>query len=169
MLLKYAAICDGYSLPDGVDYLVAYAASGGLFVGKAAADQAIAMADFSDPIAGIVRVTSAQKGSVLMTQNAEGIWKAMYFHPSGDHTLSCGGVTIPYYEIALTRNRLVAPNAQLEGSPLRPAFYYRTEAGVLMRLLYGGTPTKKCYLQAYLPATGSGLSLQDGEVRISVI
>lgn len=165
--LTSAAICDGYTLPSGVDFLVAFVADNKLYVGKASAGQGITSSDFATPISDIVRVVSAQRGSVLMTENAEGLWKAMYFFSSGSKSLTCGGTAIPYEEISLVRNRAFAPTCHIEGALLSPAFYYRTEEGALMRLMYGSTPVKRGYAEAFHPGDVSSMVQYCGEVRLA--
>ena len=163
--LESVAICDGRTLESSANYLAAYVADGGktTFLRCVHNTRIDSSAKFSwgTPL---LRVASAQCGSVLMLQNKNYLWMAMYFHPDGEKALAFTRHTFHYDEIPLCRNRYVAPSATVDedGAPI---FYYKREDGTLLRMAYGEAPTEVGYAEGYHAGTDGGFWQYAGEVR----
>ena len=163
--LESVAICDGRTLESGANYLAVYVADGG----KATFLRCVhnTRIDSSAKLsweAPLLRVASAQCGSVLIVQNKNYLWTAMYFHPEGEKALSFTRHTFHYDEIPLCRNRYVAPSATVDEDGV-PVFYYRREDGTLLRMAYGEVPTEIGYAEAYHAGADGGFWQYAGEVR----
>lgn len=163
--LESVAICDGRTLESGANYLAVYVADGGKAtflrcVHNTRIDTSAKLA-WEEPL---LRVASAQSGSILLLQNKNHLWTAMYFHPDGEKALAFTRHTFHYDEIPLCRNRYVAPSATVDEDGA-PVFYYRREDGVLLRMAYGEAPTEVGYAEAYHAGTEGGFWQYAGEVR----
>lgn len=157
------AICDGRTLGSGTDYLVGCVHNGGTLtffrVGGVSAN-ASARCDWGKPV---LRIVSAQQGSVLMIQNKNNVWTALYFHPQGEKSLVFTGCTLRYDEIPLCKNQYVAPSAGEIDQNGFPVFYYKREDGKLVRA-EGEQVTELGRQEAYHPGVVGGFWQYAGEV-----
>ena len=164
------AMCDALTLETGADYLVAFvdqthklrflrATENGTFGPNESSETAVS---------GVIRVVSAQKGSIFLAEDEGHFWTGYYFHANGDQILHFPQHDFHYETIPLCRNRYCSPNATVaaDGSPI---FYYKKEDGALMRLAYEGLPQKVAYADAYFPMISGGLLQQKSEVAVYTI
>ncbi len=162
--LSSAAMADGFSLPTGHDYLVAYTDDVNvLHVGTAAKNGALTMA--SRTISGVRRVLSAERGSILLVENAEGYWKVFRFTSDGSARFTIGGDSVKY-EVTDLGKCASAPTANLEGASFTPVVSYKTAQGVLVKGTLGGEPAPFAYADLYVAGNGCGLLMQDNDVKI---
>jgi len=159
-----AAIVDGHSLPIGHDYLIAYSDTSGVLHFYTAVRNG-AVTESSTTLNGIKRVVSAQRGSVLLVQNLENVWRAFVFG-SGSNSITVGNDTIPYTVYDLSRSGVVAPTADLEYSTLKKLFFYKDASGVLVTRELDGEPTALGYADAYIAGQGVGLFVHDNELQV---
>lgn len=162
--LSSAAMADGFSLPTGHDYLVAYTdAANLLHVGTAAKNGAVTFA--SRTISGVKRVLSAGRGSILLVEGAEGFWKVFRFCLDGSSRFTIGADTVKY-EVTDLGKCGFAPTADLEGASFTPVVYYKTAQGLLVKRTLGGDPAPFAYADAYVAGNGCGLLMQDQDIKI---
>ena len=161
------AICDGRTLEAGANYLAAYVYNGGsmrfLRGNHGSRIDTSSVMEWQTPV---LRIVSAQKGSVLMLQSRDYVWTALFFHAEGQKELCFTRNTFHYDEIPLCRNRYVAPTATVSNEDGTPTFYYKREDGKLMRMAYGEDPTEVGYQEAYHPGVdGGGYMQYAGELQ----
>ena len=163
--VESVAICDGRTLESGADYLAVAVEKGG----KATLYRCINGTAIDDSAkcvweAPLLRAVSAQQGSVLMLQDKNNVWTALFFHSNGEKQLHFTQHTYHYDEIPLCRNRYLAPTATVDedGSPV---FWYKLENGKLMRMAYGEAATEVGYAEAYHPGVSGGFWQYAGEVQ----
>ena len=163
--VESVAICDGRTLETGADYIAMYVYDGGnMKVLRANHNTRLdtsAVLSWSTPV---LRVASAQNGSVLMVQTPDYVWTAFYFHENGGKEMNFTRHTFHYDEIPLCRNRYVAPTATVDADG-GPIFYYKKEDGRLMCMAYGEDPVEIGYYEAYHPGTEGGYLQYAGEVQ----
>ncbi len=160
------AVCDGRTLDAGADYLAAYVSDGGkLTLLRCNDGQTIGTSDSHVWEKPVLRVSSAQKGSVLMTQSPDYVWTAYFFNGEGDGSVAFGQNVFHYSEIPLCRNRYVAPDATIDEEDGTPVFFYKTEDGRLMRMAYGDEPSLVGYGEGYHAGENGGFVQFAGEVK----
>ena len=165
-VIKSAAICDARTLEAGADYLVAYTdANGNLRFYRTEENALYDASCLRDPIVGIRRVLSAQKGSIFLVEDKSGFWTGWFFHAAGANALAFSQRTFHYDKIPLCRNRHVAPSATASDADGTPIFWYRREDGKLMRFAHGGTPTFVGYEEGCYPASSGKLVQSEGDLR----
>ena len=164
--MEDVAVCDGRTLEAGADYLAAYVSDGGkLTLVRCNDGQTVGASDSLVWEKPVLRVSSAQKGSVLMTQSPDYVWTAFFFNSEGDCAIAFGQNVFHYAEIPLCRNRYVAPDATIDEEDGTPVFYYKTEDGRLMRMAYGEEPTQIGYGEGYHAGESGGFMQFAGEVK----
>ena len=164
--VRGVAICDGSTLENTASFLVMYVEKDGkarLFTPTD--DQALTSAQGCNWGENLLRVVSAQRGSILMMQSTDHVWKGYYFHPEGAKTLTVSAYNVFHYdEVPLGRNNYTSPSAVTDEEGV-PIFYYRKEDGKLMRMTYGETPVEIGYQEGYHPGHNGGYYQYAGEVR----
>ena len=163
--VEHVAICDGMTLGDNADFIAAYVYDGAKLcfarVLGAAADDSDHLLDYDKPV---LRVVSAQRGSVLMLQQPGGVWTAFAFNEYGESALHFGQITLHYDEVPLCKNPVVAPSATVdeEGSTI---FSPDKEDGRLWRRELNGAPQVVGYQEAYHAGVSGGFMQFCGEVK----
>ena len=159
------AICDGRTLGAGADYLAVCVYGGG----KAAFFRANDGGDVDETArcewaTSVLRVVSAQSGSILLMQNKNHVWTALYFHAEGENELRFTNHTFRYDLIPLCKNRYVAPTA-LADEDGAPIFYCKREDGKLVKIEYGASPVELGFQEAYHPGLSGGFWQYAGEAQ----
>ncbi len=164
--IKSIAMMDGRTLPSGADFIVAtVSGNGGLQLLRVRDQTATTSADFVLMPEQALRVVSAQRGSVLMVEGADHVWKAFYFHQDGARSLAFGNYVVHYDVVPLVKNRYVAPSATIDDETGEPIFYYRKESGELMRQVYGESATLIDYSEGYHAGLEGGYKQYSGELQ----
>ena len=163
--LKGVAICDGRTLENGADYLVAFIDGAGKMQFLRSEEMtAYNNTRYSNGITGTNKVVSAMRGSVFMAETADHYWNGYFFHSQGANVLNFTQHTFHYDLIPLGRNKYYTPTATVKEADGTPIFFYRTEDGVLMKKEYGQDPVVFGYAEAYHPGMGGGLWQHEGEI-----
>ena len=164
--VRSVAISDGSTLENTASFLVMYVEKDGkarLFTPRD--DQPLTSAESCVWGENLLRAVSAQRGSILLMQTTDGVWKGYYFHPQGEETLTVSAYNVFHYdEVLLGRNKYTSPSAVTDDEGV-PTFYYRKEDGKLMRMTFGETPVEIGYQEGYHPGHNGGYYQYAGEVQ----
>ena len=162
--IRGLAMCDSRTLASGADYLVAFADSASALRFMRVVDgAAVSSAEVTSRIADARRVVSAARGSLFLVEEKDLTWRAYWFHPQGEETMTFGEYSERYEVIPLGKTGGCIPSATVDAEG-EPILYYRRENGELMNYTPGEVVRAVSYAEAYQPTATSGLLQVEGEL-----
>ena len=163
--LRSAAICDGQALPSGHDALIAYVGADNVLHFCTAVRNG-GVSTSAATVSNVKRVLSAMRGTTLLVQDGENVWRAYVFGATGEKSITVGGSTLYYTVLLLAKSECCPPTADLECPSMTHRFYYKDAKGVLVKRGSQGQAETVGYADAYCPGKDSGIFIQDNEIAM---